>query len=147
MKPATNAPGFIRSLMAGFFSGIITAAANFLFVFIYRSSTGVNSYGYVISPVFMFVGFPILLALCGMLFFGFSNYLKRGRGFTILFIVLTLLAVILCMIDSALTIGAKGLLCGIEIITGLLIAFLLPYLANHPTLFMTREGIKESEPS
>jgi hypothetical protein len=139
---------FARSLMAGFFTGIITAIINLIFVYLYRSATKVNAYEFAISPLFIIVGSPILLTLSGILFFGLSWYLPRGiTWYTTFFILLTLFAIIADIFSSAIRPilgGAKGLLFGIEVITGTLAAFLLPYLAGHPKIFMTREEIQES---
>jgi hypothetical protein len=38
----------------------------------------------------------------------------------------------------------RGLLLGIEILTGLVIALLLPFLATHPKIFMENEEFSES---
>jgi hypothetical protein len=37
-----------------------------------------------------------------------------------------------------------GLLLGIEIVTGLIVALLLPFLATHPRIFMENEEFSES---
>jgi len=45
---------------------------------------------------------------------------------------------------SQLAKGPGDLLLGIVLITGLLISFLLPFLATHPKIFMDKEELSES---
>lgn len=140
---------FTRSVLAGLFAGILTGAANFLFVLLYRSGTGVNAYEYIISPLFIFTGFPIILVLSGCIFFIMNRYLRKGAFYySVLFVLLTLFAIFEDFFSPAkgsLLAGPKGLLFGIITITGLMIALFIPYLARHPKIFMTDEGIQDSK--
>ena len=43
--------------------------------------------------------------------------------------------------------GIEGLLLGIILITGLLISFMLPFLATHAKIFMDKEEFSESTES
>lgn len=129
--------------MAGFITGIAAAIVNIIFVLIYRSLTGVNAYLFVISPVFVFIGVPVILGVLGMLLFVLARFFARGiTWFTLLFILLTVLAIIISISyrQGYLPQGAKGLLIGIEVITGLSTAIAIPYLVRHPDVFMTRLG-------
>ena len=149
MKTSIAAISFTRSLIAGLITGILAAIANFFFVLIYRSSTSVNAYEYIISPVFIGIGFPILLSFSGLIYFVMNRYLPKGGRWYSVFIALLTLFAILCDLLSrgtgSLLAGSKGLLFGIVTITGLVAAFLLPYLARHPKLFMTQDGIRETK--
>ena len=140
---------FNRCAIASLFAGLIAAVANLLFVTIYRSSTRVNAYEEIISPVPIGIGFPIILLVAGVIYYVMSHYLPRGIvWYKVLFVSLILFAVFYDFISGNNTFhltGAKGLLLGIEVITGLMITFLIPYLAQHPKLFMTEEGIKYSK--
>lgn len=148
MKATKSKISFVRSVMAGFFTGIIVAIINLLFVYFYRSGTGVDAYQFIISPLFIIIGFPILLTLSGILFFCLNWYLSKGdTWYSIFFVLLMLVAITLDLFSAIGPIsgGVKGLLFGIEVITGILAAFLLPYIARHPKIFMTQEEIWESK--
>jgi hypothetical protein len=54
------------------------------------------------------------------------------------------MAVGIISITSQYEKGMEGFLLGITIITGLLMAFLLPYLATHAKIFMDKEELSES---
>lgn len=71
---------------------------------------------------------------------------KRGElYFVILALVLTAGAVVFILVyNSGLIEGGNGLLLGIEVITGLIVSFLLPFLATHPKIFMEKEELTES---
>lgn len=129
--------------MAGLFTGIIAAIANLVFVFIYRSITDVNAYYFSISPLFIFTGIPLILTLSGILLFALVRYLRRGlTWFTIFFVLLTIFGIMISIFypQTNRPEGAKGLLIGLEVITGMAAARVLPYLATHPGTFMTRLG-------
>ena len=147
MKIQSRTVTFLRSLMAGLFTGIIAGAASFLYVFIYRSAIGVEAYDMVISPLLIFLGFPILLTFMGLLFFGMKWYLRKGAAlYSVLILWLTVFALganLLAPGEISLS-GYKGLLFGIESITGIMSAFLLPYLARYSKFFITQQGLRVS---
>jgi hypothetical protein len=140
MKPPSTRISFIRSVMAGLLTGIIAAVVNLVFVFIYRSLTGINAYNFYISPLFIFIGIPLILILSGILLFALVRYLRKGlTWFITFFILLTIFGIMICIFYPE-PVGGKGLLIGLEVITGLAAARVLPYLAMHPGIFMTRLG-------
>ncbi len=145
-KRARNT-SFSRSLIAGLICGIIAAVLNAAYNFYYRKATGFES-GRFIEPLIIFIAFPLLLIIAGLIFFEMVEYVKRGKLlFTVLFLVLMLVAIIVDLFTQGtqpLMSGTRGLLFGMEIITGLLIAFLLPFLATHPKIFMEEEELSES---
>ncbi len=149
MKTTITTNSLNRSVISGVMAGVLAAIANFFFVLIYRLGTGVNAYEYIISPVFIGFGFPILLTLVGLIYFVMNRYLPKGvMWYSILFISLTLFAVLtdfLSRVTGSILSGSKGLLLGMIIITGLMISFLIPYLARHPKIFMTKEGVRETK--
>jgi hypothetical protein len=129
--------------MAGFFTGIIAAGVNIVFVLIYRSITASNAYNFYISPLFIFIGIPLILVLSGILLFALVRYLRKGLAwFITFFILLTIFGIMMCIFypEGNGPEGGKGLLIGLEVITGLAAARVLPYLAMHPGIFMTRLG-------
>ncbi len=144
---AINSSG--RPVLSGLMAGVLAAIANFFFVLIYRLGTGINAYEYIISPVFIGFGFPILLTVAGIIYFVMSRYIPKGvMWYSIFFVLLTLLAVLTDLLSQgtgSIFSGSKGLLFGMIIITGLMISFLIPYLARHPKIFMTKEGVRESK--
>jgi hypothetical protein len=143
MKPPATRVSFVRAAMAGFLTGIAAAIVNVVFLLIYRSLTDVNAYFFVISPVFVFIGIPLILGLSGMLLFVLARYFTRGvTWYTVLFVLLTVFGIIISVSfpRGHLPTGAKGLLIGLEVITGLSAAIAIPYLVRHPDVFMTDLG-------
>jgi hypothetical protein len=142
MKTRIN---FVRSILAGLFAGIIAAAANFSYVFFYRSLTDGSSRNASISPVSIFVVLPILLLFAGALYFSINRYLKNGNVWYIVFITLiTGLAIVTNLFapGKVSLSGHKGLLLGIDVITGIICIFLLPYLARYSKLFMAQQRMR-----
>jgi hypothetical protein len=132
---------FSRAVIAGLICGIIAALLNVIYEFFYRKITGLVG-DKLISPLPIYVGFPILMIAAGVIFLGAVEFIRRGRlFFTIFFLSLTLLAIVFSVRSAN---GVRGLLLGMEIITGLLISFLLPFLATHPKIFMEQEELSES---
>jgi hypothetical protein len=131
-----------RSLMAGFASGIVAAILNAAYNYFFRKATGFTGAG-LIDPLVIFVSFPILFILTGFIFYEMIEYINRGPLlFTIIFALLILVAIILGL--NQFEKGMEGLYLGILIITGILICFLLPFLATHPRIFMDQEELNES---
>lgn len=143
-KKAKNT-SFSRSIIAGLICGIIAAVLNAVYNYYYRSGTGFESEK-LINPFAIFTAFPLVVVIAGIIFFEMVEFLKRGRLlFTLLFIVLTLAAILLCLSGTGSEVsGISGLLMGMAVITGLIISFLLPFLATHPKIFMEDEELSES---
>ena len=134
---------FSRSLMAGFACGIVAALLNVLYSYFYRNATDFDG-SLLFTPLLIFVGFPILFVITGVILYEMIDHIKNGRlWFTILFLLLMGLAVVLNMNQRSK--GTEGLLLGIILITGLLMSLLLPYLATHAKIFMDEEEFKETE--
>jgi drug/metabolite transporter (DMT)-like permease len=138
---------FSRSVIAGAICGLIAALLNAVYDLFYRTTTGFES-DKLISPVPIFFAVPALLIIAGVIFFEMVEFIKMGKLlFTVLFLSLTLLAIIIDVFQNgnrnSLS-GMRGLLLGIEILTGLVIALLLPFLATHPKIFMENEEFSES---
>lgn len=130
-----------RSLLAGLVCGIIAAFLNAGYTFFYRRATELSGYK-IIEPMLIFIAFPIIFVAAGIIFFEMVENLKRGRLF---FIIAFLASMVIAIIfDLQLERGIRELLLGIIIITGLLLSFLLPFLATHPKIFMDEEELSES---
>lgn len=134
---------FTRSLMAGFASGIVAALLNVVYSYVYRNATGFDGAA-LFTPLLIFIGFPILFVITGVILYEMIDRIKNGRmWFTVLFLLLMMLALVFDVNRQPK--GSEGLLLGIILITGLLMAFLLPYLATHAKVFMDEEEFKQTE--
>ena len=130
-----------RSLLAGLVSGLVGAFLAAGYTFFYRKATDVSGYK-IVEPMLIFLVIPIIVISTGLIFFEMADNMKKGRMFfTIISLFVTLAAIVLVLkLDK----GIRELLLGIVLITGLLISFLLPFLATHPKLFMDEEELSES---
>jgi hypothetical protein len=141
MEPSLKISMFSKSLLAGLLSGIVAAAANLVYSIVYRESTGFAT-AEIIMPLSIFIGFPILLAMAGGAYYLLQGHLHAGnRWFIFLCIALMASLVLATILDTkrnggALFSGLRGLCLGMEIITCLLAAFLIPYLARHPKIYV-----------
>jgi len=132
---------FSKSLLAGLLSGIVAAAVNLVYSIIYRESTGFAT-AEIIMPLSIFIGFPILLALAGSAYYLLQKHLHAGTSWFIFFSIALMVALIVAtMLDTkqhggALFSGLRGLCLGMEIITCVLAAFLIPYFARHPKIYI-----------
>lgn len=139
MKTHLHSISFIRSVVAGAFTGLVTAIVTIVFIVIYRSITGVDAYMFSISPVFVYIAVPLFITLAGLLLYVLTRYFDHGTGwYSTFFILLTILAIVIS--PRGTEHGAKGLLVGLELIIGLAAAGLLPYMAVHPDIFMNPFG-------
>jgi hypothetical protein len=142
-----------RCLLAGLLTGIITSVIILIFNVIYRGAThyyvqeGIMP---LIMPLSIFMGFPLLLLLTGGVFFLFVEHLKRGAAlYSAIIILLTLAsAFVTAFADktgSPEVEGFRGMVFGAELITGVLGAFVVPFFARHPGLYLTGKDIKGEE--
>ncbi|HEV9037576.1 MAG TPA: hypothetical protein VGQ51_13170 [Puia sp.] len=138
-----------RCLLAGLLTGIVAAVIVSIFNIIYRRETELIAYA-VVMHLSIFMAFPFFHLVSGGFYYLFIDHLKKG---TLIFVVIMLLGTVISALITAYagnrsdpTVEAfRGLLIGLEIIGGLLGAFLIPYLVRHPTLFLTAEDIKGEE--
>ena len=127
---------FYKSLMAGLFAGIVLTIANLIFNFIYRSVTGFNPSQIVNVTSIIFVSL-ILSVLAGILYYLIVPYAHKSRFmFIILFIVLTIIVTYIAFnvtrsSDVSVSTQFHGLFAGIVIITGIVDALLIPYMARN----------------
>jgi hypothetical protein len=131
---------FSKSLLAGLLTGIVAALLNLIYMIIYRDATGFAT-AKIIMPLSIFIGFPILLGLAGCTYFLLKKHLARGASWFIFFSV----ALMVCLLfitfldtnedGSGFFSGLRGLCLGMEIITCLLSAILIPWLAAHPKIY------------
>ena len=140
MKTFISPPTFPKSLLAGLLAGIITAFLNLVYMIVYRESTNFAT-DLVVMPVTIFIGFPILMVLAGSAYFLLEKYLHGGPVLFMSICFISMIALLIVTIGDtrvnhgALLTGARGLFLGMVVITFLLAAFLVPYLARHSKIF------------
>lgn len=138
-----------RCLLAGLLTGIITAVIVSIFNVIYRREAELIAYA-VVMHLSIFMAFPLFHLISGGVYFLFIDHLKRGSA---LFVIIMLLGTLISVVLTAYTgnrtdptIEAfRGLVVGLELFGGILGAIGIPYLVNHPSLFLTPEDIKGEE--
>ena len=135
---------FSRCLMAGLACGIIAAILNAAYSYFYGNLTGFAVS--VFDPLLIFFGVPLLFMIAGFILYEMVEYIKGGR---LLFTILAIMLVIAATIVALNKYGKEmdGLLLGINLISGLILAFLLPYLATHAKIFMDNDEFSESADS
>lgn len=149
MKPSVEPITLGRCLLAGLLTGIITAVLVSIFNVVYRREAALIAYA-VVMHLSIFMAFPLFHLVSGGIYFLFIEHLKRG---SVLFIIIMLLGTLISVLITAYagnrsdpTIEAfRGLLIGLELFGGILGVIGIPYLVNHPTLFLTPEDIKGEE--
>jgi len=131
-----------RGILGGLFVGIIAAAVNLAYDYIYRQVTNYQFSEYVNINSIIFFTIPTLVA-AGIVYAIIRQYVKIGMlVYTILALVITAIVTLFIPLGpnmlpngEAMPASARGLTTGIEIITGLFGAFALPYFAEHPRIW------------
>jgi len=131
----------VRGILGGLFVGIAATVINLAFDIIYRKVTGYEFAEYVNINSIIFFTIPTLIA-AGIVYAVIREYVKKGM------IVYIVLAVILTVVVAFIPLGpnmlpsgntmpasARGLTMGVEIITGAMGSFALPYFAEHPDVW------------
>ena len=140
MKTFISPPTFPKSLLAGLLAGIITALLNLAYMIVYRESTNFAT-DLVVMPLTIFIGYPILMALAGSVYFLLRKHFHRGAIWFMSICFISMIALLIVTIldtrvnHGALLTGARGLFLGMVVITFLLAAFLIPYLARHSKIY------------
>ncbi|MCW3086767.1 MAG: hypothetical protein JWQ78_153 [Sediminibacterium sp.] len=121
--------------------GIAGAVINLAFDLIYRRITGYEFSEYVNINSIIFFTIPTLV-VGGIVYSILLEYMKKGAiVYMVLCVVLTIVVAFIPLGPNMLPSGqsmpgsARGLTMGIEIITGALGAFALPYFAEHPAIW------------
>lgn len=140
---------FDRCLLGGLFTGLIAAVVAIVFNVIYRGSTNLIAFA-VVMPISIFTAFPFFNLVVGGVYFLFVHNLKKGATtFIIVFLLATALSIVLTRYTGSradhLVDEFKGLVVGLEIIEGVLGAFLIPFFVNHPSLYLTDKDIRGEE--
>lgn len=144
MKNLPTRPSLGRCLLAGLFTGIITAVIVLIFNVIYRKHTHFYTYD-IVMPFSIFLCFPLLHMVTGMIYHLFVGHLRNGRTiFSITFLLLTVISAFAIAYSGSDVpepeIGVvRGLFVGIDLITGLMAVFFIPFFAAHSGIFLTDE--------
>lgn len=138
-----------RGLMAGLCTGLITALVVLAFDVIYRGAEDFTGFN-VVMPISIFTAFPFLNLVIGGIYTLFAGHMRRGQFlFTVTVLVVMGLTALITAIsgsrDSTIDEKIKGMVIGLEIIEGVMAAFLIPFFANHPKLFLTDNDIRGKE--
>jgi hypothetical protein len=130
-----------RGILGGLFVGIAGAVINLAFDFIYRKITGYEFAEYININSIIFFTIPTLV-VGGIVYSIILEYAKKGALiYMVLCAVLTIIVAFIPLGPNMLPSGqpmppsARGLTMGIEIITGVLGTFALPYFAEHPAVW------------
>ena len=130
-----------RGILGGLFVGIATAVLGLAFDFIYRKLTGYEFAEYININSIIFFCIPTLV-VGGIVYSLILEYVKKGLlVYTILCLALTVVVALIPLGPNMLPSGqqmpatARGLTMGIEIITGLMGTFALPYFARHAEIW------------
>lgn len=126
-----------RGILGGLFVGIATAVIGLAFDFIYRKITGYEFAEYVNINSIIFFCIPTLVA-AGIVYALLVEFVKNGvMIYIVLSVILTVVVAFIPLGPNMLPSGqampasARGLTLGIELITGAMGAFALPYFAKH----------------
>jgi hypothetical protein len=136
MKKEIDQGPFYRSVMAGLLAGIVITIANLVFNGLYRSVTSFNPSQFVNVTTIIFISL-ILSVVSGIIYYLLVPYSKKSTSLYIaLFVILTIGVTFVAFTvnrssDPKVSAQFHGLFAGIAIITGLIEAFLIPYLAKH----------------
>lgn len=138
-----------RCILAGLFTGIVASLVVITYNVIYRGAVDLISYD-IVMPVSIFFFFPSINLVAGGIYFLFGDHIKRGREIYIIVVLLiTALIAFFTAINGRHTDPTlekfRGLLLGLEVIEGCMAAFLIPFFANHPKLFLTDKDIRGEE--
>jgi phosphotransferase system glucose/maltose/N-acetylglucosamine-specific IIC component len=130
-----------RGILGGLFVGILASAVNLLFDYLYRHFTHYQISEFVNINSIIFFTIPSLVA-AGIAYAIIRKNVKSGLlVYIIISIVITAVVAFIPLGPNMLPNGqampsaARGLTMGIEIITGLMGAFALPYFAEHEKIW------------
>ena len=130
-----------RGILGGLFVGIAAAVINLAFDFAYRKITGYEFAEYININSIIFFTIPTLV-VGGIVYSLIMQFVKKGM------VVYMALCAILTAVVAFIPLGpymlptgqpmaesARGLTLGIELITGAMGTFALPYFAEHPDVW------------
>lgn len=144
MEPESSAYRYnlsTRGILGGLFVGIAAAVINLVFDFIYRKITGYEFAEYININSIIFFTIPTMV-VGGIVYSLIRQYVKKGL--LVYMVLAALLTIVVAFIPlgpnmlpsgEAMPPSARGLTLGVELITGVLGIFALPYFAEHPAVW------------
>lgn len=130
-----------RGILGGLFVGIATAVLGLAYDFIYRKITGYEFAEYININSIIFFCIPTLV-VGGIVYSLLLQYVKNGLTvYVVLCIILTTVVAFIPLGPNMLPTGqampasARGLTVGLEILTGAMGTFALPYFAKHSEIW------------
>jgi hypothetical protein len=128
-----------RGVLGGLFAGIVAAMTNLIFVFIYRQVTAFYEFNVIDVGVVIF-GSILQSIACGLIFYFFIHFLKKGMLLYRVTVVLVTILIILFGIALRQSIMGpvpmefRVMVVVTQTIIGGLGAFLIPYLYRHDSI-------------
>jgi magnesium-transporting ATPase (P-type) len=128
-----------RSVLGGLFSGIVATVLNMIFVYAYRFISDFEDFQGFDLTVIVF-GTLLLSLACGVVFYLFVHYMKRGvTAYRIAVFIITLLIIYLGLtlrqsIRGEVPMDFRIIVVITQVVIGGLAAFLIPYLFRHDSL-------------
>lgn len=130
-----------RGILGGLFVGIATAILGLVFDILYRKITQYQFSEYININSIIFFCIPTLV-VGGIVYSIIMEFTKRGLLiYTVLCLILTVVVAFIPLGPNMLPSGeampssARGLTMGLEILTGLMGTFALPYFARHQEIW------------
>lgn len=130
-----------KDLLTGVFAGILATLANLAYDYFYRDFAKFYP-SEIINVSSIIFGTMLLFTIAGIIYYLLTKFIKRGD---IVYIVIFCALSVFCFIgsmhvnrsaDPNITEEFRGLLLGTVAISGLMVAFLIPYLTRHDTLYI-----------
>jgi hypothetical protein len=126
-----------RGILGGLFVGIATAMIGLIFDIVYRKITGYEFAEYININSIIFFTIPALV-VGGIVYSLCVEFVRKGLFvYMVLCMILTVTVAFIPLGPNMLPTGepmppsARGLTMGIELLTGLMGTFAIPYFARH----------------
>ncbi len=130
-----------KSILAGVFAGITATLANLVYDFFFRKITEFEP-SQLINVATIIFATMLFFTVAGFLYFITSKFIRKGDWFYIIvFTALTLLCFywglhVQRSVNPHVSSQFRVLFLGIEMISGGLAAFFIPYLMKHESIFV-----------
>lgn len=130
---------FSKGILSGLFAGLIAAVANTVFVLAYRNMSSFYEFNGLDVTVIVF-GSILQLITCGLVFYFFVHYLKKGIvSYRIIVLLITALIFSAGIMVRRSVMGEVPndfivLVVGTQVIIGGLAALFIPYLFRHDNI-------------
>ncbi len=128
-----------RGVLSGLYSGIIATVLNMIFVYVYRYLASFEDFNGMDVTVIVF-GTLLLSLACGIVFYFFVYYLKKGIPvYRVAVLIVTILIIIAGLylrrsVEGDVPMDFRIIVIITQTIIGGLAAFLIPYLFSHDKL-------------